>query len=546
MSRSHRSSLLSGARYSGGLALWAFLAVAMTSAFGWAQAPAGKEGTKEQAPEYSALDKKIIADASKTSEIMTNLTYLSDMIGPRLTGSANLKRASDWTAEKMRKYGLSNVHLEPWSLPEGWERGTATGKILEPENGRSLSLASFGWSPSTNGKVTGDVVILNAKTLDELKQYSGKLKGAIVLQGAPAKLPPIAEVEKQPLFGPGPGGKGKGKGDGNLEGKGEKGKGKGDFNFEEMMAFRRNRDDFLVKEGVVATLQDAGKHLGLLFTTGIAAGSERPSATNKLPTLAVAHEHYALLHRLASRPAPAKTRVELEVTNKFVPGPLAIYNTIGEIPGSEKPEEVVVVCAHLDSWDLGQGTLDNGTGTSVVLETARILANCGTSPKRTIRFMLFTGEEQGLLGSRAYCDKHKEEMSKVTAAIAHDTGTGKVIGLGWMGKRDADLEKAVTKELGVLKGLGVEDLMGRGFGGSDHASFSRVGVPGCIFRQEIAGYRFAHHSQADTLDLAQEPNLIQGAQVMAIAAMRLANAENMLPRDPDAGKGGGKRRGQDK
>src|SRR5262249_13423127 len=157
----------------------------------------------------------------------------------------------------------------------------------------------------------------------------------------------------------------------------------------------------------------------------------------------------------------------------------------------------------------------------VVLETARILANCGASPKRTIRFILFTGEEQGLLGSRAYCDKHKDEMSKVSGAIAHDTGTGKVIGLGWMARGPA-LESAITRELGVLKGLRVGELMGRGFGGSDHASFARVGVPGCIFRQEVAGYGFAHHSQADTLDMAQEPNLIQGAKVMAIAAMRLA------------------------
>src|SRR5262249_32977105 len=158
--------------------------------------------------------------------------------------------------------------------------------------------------------------------------------------------------EKQPIFGTPPGprdekGKGKdgGKSDGKGDGKDEK-KVK-DFNFEEMMAFQKARSDFLIKEGAIAIIQDAGKHLGLLFTTGLISVNERPSATNKLPTMAAAHEHYALLHRLASRSDGPKPRVELEVTNKFVPGPLTVFNTIGEIPGTEKPEEVVVVCGHL-------------------------------------------------------------------------------------------------------------------------------------------------------------------------------------------------------
>src|SRR5947209_1469371 len=147
--------------------------------------------------------------------------------------------------------------------------------------------------------------------------------------------------------------------------------------------------------------------------------------------LAVAHEHYALLHRLASRGEPHRTRIELEVSNKFIPGPIKVLNTIGEIKGSEKPDEVVVVGAHLDSWDLGQGTVDNGTGTCVVLETARILAKL-PAPKRTIRFILFTGEEQGLNGSKAYVEQHKEELPRISACLVHDTGTGKVKGLGWL------------------------------------------------------------------------------------------------------------------
>jgi Zn-dependent M28 family amino/carboxypeptidase len=243
----------------------------------------------------------------------------------------------------------------------------------------------------------------------------------------------------------------------------------------------------------------------------------------------VAHDHYEMLYRLATRPEPAKTRLEVEVTNKFIPGPIAVYNTVGEIRGKEKPDEFVIVGAHLDSWDLGQGTLDNGTGTCVVLETARILKKAGVTPKRTIRFVLFTGEEQGLHGSRQYVLKHKEEMARTSAAIVHDTGTGKVVGLGWLGR--PALKPILERELVSLKQLGVEDVHARGFGGSDHMSFDSAGVPGCIFKQEVAGYRFGHHSQADTLTLAREADLIQGAQVMAITALRLANLDQLLPRD---------------
>jgi Zn-dependent M28 family amino/carboxypeptidase len=274
---------------------------------------------------------------------------------------------------------------------------------------------------------------------------------------------------------------------------------------------------------------DAGKPHGLLTMTGGWGGNDRVSGGDPLPSLFVAHEHYALLHRLASRPSPARTRVEVEITNKLVPGPVAVYNTVGEIPGSEKPDEFVVVGAHLDSWDLGQGTTDNGTGSSVVLETARILMRSGVRPKRTIRFVLFTGEEQGLHGSRAFTDKHKEEMAKTSAALVHDTGTGRVVGIGLQGRET--IKPILEPELASLKELGVADINLRGMGGSDHMSFDRAGVPGFMLQQDPAEYRLSHHSQSDTLDKARQADLIQGAQVMAITAVRVANLPAMLPRD---------------
>jgi hypothetical protein len=462
----------------------------------------------------AALDRKILAEA-KASEIMANLTYLSDVIGPRLTGSANLLRASNWAAERMKAYGLSAIHLEGYTIPEGWERGSVHLRILEPENGRILSAASYGWTPGTRGKIECNVVVLDAHTAAELAKFKGKLKGAIVLQGAPAKLRPLGEMSKVDTSYPG-----------TAAQPGQKAERAPD----EMRAFRKALSGFLQQEGAAVLLTDAGKHFGLLFTTGgWKGGEDRPSAANRLPTLAVAHNHYELLHRLATRPAPARTRVEVEVQNKFVPGPLKAFNTVGEIRGREKPDEFVVVGAHLDSWDLGQGTTDNGTGSAVVLEAARVLARCGTTPRRTIRFVLFTGEEQGLHGSKAFVRQHQAEMAKTSLCVAHDTGTGRVIGLGTGGR--TALKQVLEKELTTLKELGVKDFTSRSPGGSDHMSFSSAGVPGLLLRQEPAEYRFTHHSQADTLDRARPADLVQGAQVLAIVALRVANLDELVPRD---------------
>jgi hypothetical protein len=485
------------------------LALLVAAPFARAQAPDDKA--------KAALDLRILDDAKKGSQILTNLTYLSDIIGPRLTGSANLKRATEWGAARMKEYGLQNVHFEPWTIPEGWERGYAHAKLIEPDNGRTLSIASMGWSPGTNGKVQCDVVIIKAETVKDLEAYKGKLKGAVVLSGPPAKLRSLEETMKPtgpPTFG-GPGGP--------FGGGGKK-------SFEEMRALQKARADFFIGEGVVAILSDANKHFGLLFTTGSWAGKDRPSATSRIPTCSVAHNHYEMLWRLASREG-TRTRIELDISNKFIPGPIVVNNVVGELKGSEKPEEYVVVGAHLDSWDLGQGTTDNGTGTCIVLESARLLARCGTPPVRTIRFILFTGEEQGLHGSRAYTEAHKDELGRMSVCIVHDTGTGKVIGLG--SGNYPKLKTLFEGELASLKDLGLTDFEARAGGGSDHMSFDRVGVPGFALKQEVATYRFTHHSQADTLDRAQESDLIQGAQVMAVSAMRIANLGELLARDRD-------------
>ena len=478
-------------------------------------------------PEALALDAKLIAEAKDHSEVMKNLQYLSDIIGPRLTGSTGAKRANEWAAELMKAYGLSNVRLEPWEIPVGWERGTATAKIVDPDNGRLLTVASAGWTPGTKGKVTGPVVILTAKTKDDFDKYRGKLKDAIVLRGDPAKEAPVTDLN----YGPPPSDpKSKTpdkKPDEKEKPKEEKPPEK-KASIQEQQAFRRELADFLRAEGAAVLMSDAGKPHNLLVTTGQWRGTDRANAPEPLPALFVAHEYYALLHRLASRPAPAVTKVEVEITNTFVPGPVTVYNTVGEIPG-ETADEFVVVGAHLDSWDLAQGTTDNGTGSCVTLEAARVILKSGVKPKRTIRFVLFTGEEQGLFGSKAYVTRHKDEMPKTSVALVHDTGTGKVLGFGLQG-REA-IKPIMDRELVSLKPLGFTGVSLKGSGGTDHVSFEDVGVPGFACNQDIDEYRLTHHTPSDTFDKAKEPNLIQGVQVMAVTAVRVANLPALLPRE---------------
>jgi hypothetical protein len=541
---------------------WA-VALAAVCLIAWASPGYCQDAADKAALE---LDAKIISDAAKTSEIMKNLGYLSDVIGPRLTGSANLKRANDWAVEVMKKYSLQNVHLEPWEMPVGWERGTATMKLIDPDNGRSLIVAAAAWTPGTKGKLISDVVVIDARTKADLEKYKGKLKDAVILRGAPQRIAPITDLS----YGPGGGNRKKDfsktdekkddakkaetkKDDAKDEkkpdektperkGPGRAGMGFGDF------AFQRELGDFLRAEGAAVMLRDSGKPYELLNMTGswrmqgpmakdAAGGGDRGNAPEPMPSLFITHEHYALLYRLATRP-DAKTKVEVEITNRFIPGPITVYNTVGEIPG-EKADEFVVVGAHLDSWDLGQGTTDNGTGSCVVLETARLLAHCGVKPKRTIRFVLFTGEEQGLHGSRQYVSRHKDEMPKTSVALVHDTGTGKVMGFGLQG-REA-IKPIMDRELVSLKNLGgFTGCTTRSLSGTDHQSFEAQNVPGFACDQDMDEYRLTHHTQADTFDKAKEPNLIQGAQVMAVTAMRVANLPDLLPRDRPKGanKGG--------
>jgi carboxypeptidase Q len=461
---------------------------------------------------FAAADAQILSEIRDHSEAMPNLEYLSDNIGPRLTGSPQLKQANDWTAAQMKKYGLVNVHLEPWTIAHSWTRGTAKARIVAPTE-HVLTIASAGWAPGTPGAVRGPVVYVDAKTKEDLAKFRGKLKGAVVIYQEPASLSPpkpedVNEESVRPMQAPPP----------------VKGQPAPPSPFVALIEMARARNEFFKQEGVAAVLRDSNKPHGLLNMTGV--GGEKFDI-GAIPSAFITGEGYRMLWRMLKH---GPVTVELEITNTIGEKPMEVYNTVGEIRGSEKPDEVVIVGAHLDSWDLGTGSTDNGTGSMAVLEAARALAKLGLKPKRTIRFVLFTGEEEGLVGSKRYVEAHKTDLEKISGVLVHDTGTGRVLTLGLHDNyQDREIVDQVLAPLRELKLL--EPSMVRAFG-TDHASFDDAGVPGFWCIQNMAEYSKTHHSQSDTFDKVWKDDLNQGAQVLAAWAHNTAELPAMLPRRP--------------
>lgn len=480
-----------------------------------AQQPAAPPKPQFVTESTAAADRQIIAEIGAHNEIMTNLEYLSDMIGQRLTGSANLKKANDWTKERLSAYGLANSHIEAWQIAHTWTRGYARGRILSPAE-HPLAIASYAWAPSTNGAVHGPVVYVKASSLDELAAYKGKLAGAIVIMAEPTLLPAPDTPAINPLLVP--------YGD-NVVLVAPKRPGQKPIQFgPEYQKFVAGRNEFFKAEGVNAILADSGKPDALFNMTGMGG---RNYAIAPIPAAFATSESYSLIWRLLQR---GPVEAEIDISNSIGDQTTDVYNTIAEIPGSEKPDEFVIVGAHLDSWDMGTGTTDNGTGSMVALEAARAMKKLGLKPKRTIRFVLFAGEEQGLNGSRAYVAAHKDELPKTSAALIDDIGTGKIISFGLM--ENYQDQEVMQSLVAPLRSLGMLEVSERLLGGSDHASFDAVGVPGFYGIQEAAQYFQTHHTQADTFDQAHEADLIQGAQVMAVTAYNISQLAELLPRKP--------------
>ncbi len=471
------------------------------------------DAAKAEAPKPDPIvemDTKILEQVkSDQAELKSNMKYLTDRIGPRLTGSPQLDRASHWMLERFKELGLSNAHLEPWTIANSWTRGPATGRILAPTEA-ALTMATVGWSPSTNGTIRGAVMGLAYDKLEDLDKYRGKLKGAIVLLGHPREMEapgnpmttPWGE-ETVPVAHP---------------------KGEAPYVSGEYRKIRMALTKMISDEKPTAVLVGSEKEYGLLNMSTYSRDYQPAGA----PVAYVARENYRQLWRLLDE---GPVQVEVNIEGKLSGKPAKVYNTVAEIPGSEKPDEVVIIGAHLDSWDLGTGATDNGTGSMAVLAAARALQKIGVKPKRTIRFVLFTGEEQGLVGSRAYVKAHQSELGKISGVLVHDSGTGKVLTVGLMGNYAArETVDHALYPLGRAKEVGLAEPTLRREGGSDHVPFDEAGVPGFWCVQDPADYDKAHHSQADTIERVRWDDLTEGAQVLAVFAYNVAQLPEMLPR----------------
>jgi carboxypeptidase Q len=455
----------------------------------------------EPGGEAKAVTRAILEEIDKRSELMANLEYLCDMIGPRLTGSPGLTKANHWTRDRFRHYGLANAHLESWTIERAWTRGEARGRAVVPVEQRIL-LESAGWSPSTQGPRRGPVVHVKARSTDELSPYKGKLKGSWVL---------FSEVSIQPSpKRPGP--------DYDAEVR------RWTREYIGRREFRQQRLKFLAAEGVAGILWDSNKEHGLV-NMGAAASNFTPAA---LPQVVLTTESYGLIWRLLKR---GPVELEIDLKNSFSTGEVEVYNTAAELPGAEKPDEVVIIGGHIDSWDLGTGATDNGTGIMAVLEAARALKAVGVKPRRTIRFVLFSGEEEGLHGSRAYVKAHEKEMSRISGVLIHDLGTGRVKSIGLQGRYD--LREVMDKVVEPFKeAVELEELSMRTMMGTDHQSFLPKGVPAFAVIQDIAEYRKTHHTESDTFDKVYPDEINQGAKVLAAWAYNVAMLPDILPRDP--------------
>jgi Zn-dependent M28 family amino/carboxypeptidase len=270
--------------------------------------------------------------------------------------------------------------------------------------------------------------------------------------------------------------------------------------------------------------------------------SGSPNRLAPLPSLVISHEDYALLARLVERGTPRgnsdppalrpsdRPTVQARVENRIGKTPVRQFNTVAQIRGTQWPGQTVILGAHLDSWDLGTGVTDNGTGSMVVLEAARIIAQSGLKPKRSIRFILFSGEEQGLIGSRAYAEAHAREADSIQAVLVIDNGTGAITGQALQGRED--LKGLWQQLLAPVAHLDADSIRSAVKSGTDHLSFLPYGIPGFNFDQLPRGYNHTHHSQSDTYDKAVEGDLKQAAAVMAVTAWELANLPELLPRGP--------------
>jgi carboxypeptidase Q len=408
------------------------------------------------------------------------LEELSDDIGARVTGSPEAGRAIQWGVEKMKAIGLENVHTEPWQISRGWTRISADAEIVSPIH-RRVMIDAMGWVGSTPaGGAEAEVVPVNGYQLEnEMKDNSGNWRGKILL---------IVQLGARPK-------------DGNSS-------------FAKFGEFLKAAH----QAGAVAVIGGQGgrKADGMHLTHTGALGF---NAYYEIPVVSMAAEDQEQLERYLAR--GKSVRLKMNVQNRVSDGPVDSANVVGEIRGTQNPEQIVVVGGHLDSWDLASGSTDNGCGSSVTLGAAEAILKSGFKPRRTIRFVLFTGEEEGLLGSLAYTKTHQNEMANHIAAVILDFGQGPVTGFQMGGHND--LIPEMQKFAGTLQAFGNLEVDDEAEFGTDTGPFILEGLPGINLNQDSPDYKYTHHSAVDTLDKVKPDVLDRNATVMALTAFWIAD-----------------------
>ena len=532
------------------------------------------------APDPNDPIQRIKEEGTKRSEVMQTLSYLSDVIGPRLTASPGMKRANEWTRDQLTKWGLQNAHLEAWGpFGRGWTLKSFSAQVSSP---LAIPLIAFpkAWSPGTNGPLTADVIYVDARNDADLAKFKGKLNGKIVLTAPLREVPAHFDAqgtrlnEKELLAladapEPRPSGGGRGNFGGNRSG----------------FQFAANKLRFFQQEGAAMLIDPSRGDGGTIFVQSAQVASPPPDPNATTPTrgtppynkdakitpqLVLAIEHYNRLVRMLQAGEAVKMTVDLSVA--YQDADLMGYNTIAEIPGTDLKDEIVMLGGHMDSWHSGTGATDNAAGCAVVMEAVRIIQALGLKPRRTIRIALWSGEEQGLLGSRAYVAKHfgsmqnpatsaapatggvansgnglgngngaaapagptlikKVDYEKLSAYFNLDNGTGKIRGVYMQGNEG--VRSIFRQWLAPFKDMGANTLSISNTGGTDHLAFDGIGLPGFQFIQDEIEYDTrTHHSNQDVFDRIQADDMKQASIIIAAFVYNTAMRDEKLPRKP--------------
>jgi len=463
------------------------------------------------------VDREIIAkikeEGLKRSQVEETFTHFTEDIGPRLTGTPAHKQAAEWARDKLKEWGLNNPRLEAWEFGRGWAMDKLTVEMIEP---RYMPLIGYpdAWSPSMAGEITAAPLFLGDKTQDAIEQLRGKIKGAIVLSQAIQTSFERAD-RPQPTLSDGPVAIGQPRRAGGTQ----------------PLVTRQNMARILSEAGAGVVLRpNMGEH-GTLFVLGTQG---RDTAQTAVPSIVLSSEHYNMLARMIQRGQPVKLRVNVQT--RFLADDKNSYNVIAELPGTDPAlrDEIVLVGGHLDSWHSSTGATDNADGSAVVMEAMRILKSIGARPKRTIRMALWSGEEQGLLGSKKYVerylagDENKTVREKFSVYFNMDPGTGPIY--GWYLENNESVKPIFDAWLEPFRDLSARRNIIQGIGNTDHLSFIAAGVPGFNPVQDYANYDVrTHHTNMDTFERVKIADLQQCAIVMASFAYHAAVRAEKIP-----------------